>query len=173
MCHTLTDSDFTRDQMLGESHQPLLFRKGKRLKEEVKRRQPPPDTPVVDVSAIAILLDEYMAEFILLYDFTLFQLYFQSAFSPMFVSLVTAYHQVWTAAMVHWWHRGNFAPISTGRPELVAILLGSRNRHNLGWWNGAWQDCADNSVSVLTLQRGLGANLTFFQMHLRKEGNRV
>ncbi len=76
MCHTLTDSDFTRDQMLGESHQPLLFRKGKRLKEEVKRRQPPPDTPVVDVRVIAILLDEYMAEFILLYDFTRFQLYF-------------------------------------------------------------------------------------------------
>ncbi len=80
--------------MLGESHQPLLFRKGKRLKEEVKRRQPPPDTPVVDVRVVAILLDEYMAEFILLYDFTRFQLYFQLSFSPMFVSLVTAYHQV-------------------------------------------------------------------------------
>ncbi len=114
-----------------------------------------------------------MAEFILLYDFTLFQLYFQLSFSPMYVSLVTAYHQVWTAAVVHWWHRGNFASIPTGRPELVAILLGPRNRHNLGWWNGAWQDCADNSVPVLTLQRGLGTNLTFFQMHLREEGNRV
>uniref|UniRef100_A0A672T7M2 Chromodomain-helicase-DNA-binding protein 5-like n=1 Tax=Sinocyclocheilus grahami TaxID=75366 RepID=A0A672T7M2_SINGR len=37
-----------RDHVLGESHHPLLFRKGKRLKEEGKRREPPPDTPVVD-----------------------------------------------------------------------------------------------------------------------------
>uniref|UniRef100_A0A8C2Q1U3 Chromodomain helicase DNA binding protein 5 n=1 Tax=Cyprinus carpio TaxID=7962 RepID=A0A8C2Q1U3_CYPCA len=37
-----------RDQVLGESHHPLLFRKGKNLKEEGKRREPPPDTPVVD-----------------------------------------------------------------------------------------------------------------------------
>uniref|UniRef100_A0A671NWG3 Chromodomain-helicase-DNA-binding protein 5-like n=1 Tax=Sinocyclocheilus anshuiensis TaxID=1608454 RepID=A0A671NWG3_9TELE len=37
-----------RNMVLGESHHPLLFRKGKRLKEEVKRREPPPDTPVVD-----------------------------------------------------------------------------------------------------------------------------
>lgn len=74
-CHTLTDSDFTRDQVLGESHHPLLFRKGKRLKEEIKRREPPPDTPIVDVSAITNLLHEFMAEFILLYEFTLFQLF--------------------------------------------------------------------------------------------------
>uniref|UniRef100_A0A672MD41 Chromodomain helicase DNA binding protein 5 n=1 Tax=Sinocyclocheilus grahami TaxID=75366 RepID=A0A672MD41_SINGR len=38
----------TMNMVLGESHHPLLFRKGKRLKEEVKRREPPPDTPVVD-----------------------------------------------------------------------------------------------------------------------------
>uniref|UniRef100_A0A671TAT7 Chromodomain-helicase-DNA-binding protein 5-like n=1 Tax=Sinocyclocheilus anshuiensis TaxID=1608454 RepID=A0A671TAT7_9TELE len=37
-----------RDHVLGESHHPLLFRKGKRLKEGGKRREPPPDTPVVD-----------------------------------------------------------------------------------------------------------------------------
>uniref|UniRef100_A0A8C2JMJ9 Chromodomain helicase DNA binding protein 5 n=1 Tax=Cyprinus carpio TaxID=7962 RepID=A0A8C2JMJ9_CYPCA len=37
-----------RNQVLGESHHPLLFRKGKRLKEEIKRREPPPDTPIVD-----------------------------------------------------------------------------------------------------------------------------
>ncbi|XDV51511.1 hypothetical protein PO909_020374 [Leuciscus waleckii] len=37
-----------RNQVLGESYHPLLFRKGKRLKEEGKRREPPPDTPVVD-----------------------------------------------------------------------------------------------------------------------------
>lgn len=79
----------------------------------------------------------------------------------IYVSLVIAYHQVWTAAMVHWWHRRNSAPIPAGRPELVAILLGPRNRHNLGWWNGSWQDCADYSVPVLTLQRGLGSNWTF------------
>lgn len=36
--------------MLGEDHRPLVVRKGKRLKEEVKRREPPPETPVVDVS---------------------------------------------------------------------------------------------------------------------------
>jgi len=41
---------FSRNQVLGESYHPLLFRKGKRLKEEGKRREPPPDTPVVDVS---------------------------------------------------------------------------------------------------------------------------
>jgi len=82
------------------------------------------------------------------------------------MSLDTAHHQVWTADMVHRWHRGNFAPIPAGRPELVALLLGPRNRHNLGWWNGPWQDCADYSVPVLTLQRGLGATWTFFQMHL-------
>ncbi|KAA0707630.1 Chromodomain-helicase-DNA-binding protein 5 [Triplophysa tibetana] len=37
-----------REQVLGESQNPLLFRKGKRLKDEGKRREPPPDTPVVD-----------------------------------------------------------------------------------------------------------------------------
>ncbi|KAI5623007.1 chromodomain-helicase-DNA-binding protein 5 isoform X1 [Silurus asotus] len=37
-----------REQMLGEDHRPLVVRKGKRLKEEVKRREPPPETPVVD-----------------------------------------------------------------------------------------------------------------------------
>lgn len=39
-----------REQMLGEDHRPLVVRKGKRLKEEVKRREAPPETPVVDVS---------------------------------------------------------------------------------------------------------------------------
>ncbi|XP_058229930.1 chromodomain-helicase-DNA-binding protein 5 isoform X3 [Hemibagrus wyckioides] len=37
-----------REQMLGEDHRPLVVRKGKRLKEEVKRREAPPETPVVD-----------------------------------------------------------------------------------------------------------------------------
>lgn len=92
---------------------------------------------------------------------------------PIYMSLVTAHHQVWSAAMVHWWHRRNFAPIPAGRPELVALLLGPRNWHNLGWWNGPWQDCADYSIPVLTLQRGLGTTWTFFQMHLRVEGNRM
>lgn len=36
--------------MLGEDHRPLVVRKGKRLKEEVRRREPPPETAVVDVS---------------------------------------------------------------------------------------------------------------------------
>lgn len=39
-----------REQMLGEDHRPLVVRKGKSLKEEVKRRDAPPETPVVDVS---------------------------------------------------------------------------------------------------------------------------
>ncbi|XP_060766633.1 chromodomain-helicase-DNA-binding protein 5 isoform X3 [Neoarius graeffei] len=37
-----------REQMLGEDHRPLVVRKGKRLKEELKRREPPPETPIVD-----------------------------------------------------------------------------------------------------------------------------
>ncbi|XP_036415850.1 chromodomain-helicase-DNA-binding protein 5 [Colossoma macropomum] len=37
-----------REQMLGEDQRPLVVRKGKRLKEEVKRKEAPPETPVVD-----------------------------------------------------------------------------------------------------------------------------
>lgn len=51
--------------MLGESHPPLLCRKGKRLKDEGKRREPPPDTPVVDVSVI-LLFHEFTRIFICL-----------------------------------------------------------------------------------------------------------
>ncbi|KAI4892133.1 hypothetical protein NFI96_002195 [Prochilodus magdalenae] len=36
------------EQMLGEDHRPLVVRKGKRPKEEVKRKEGPPETPVVD-----------------------------------------------------------------------------------------------------------------------------
>uniref|UniRef100_A0A8B9HKF3 Chromodomain helicase DNA binding protein 5 n=1 Tax=Astyanax mexicanus TaxID=7994 RepID=A0A8B9HKF3_ASTMX len=37
-----------REQMLGEDLRPLVVRKGKRPKEEVKRKEAPPETPVVD-----------------------------------------------------------------------------------------------------------------------------
>ncbi|KAL6465084.1 hypothetical protein MHYP_G00274010 [Metynnis hypsauchen] len=37
-----------REQMLGEDQRPLVVRKGKRPKEEVKRKDAPPETPVVD-----------------------------------------------------------------------------------------------------------------------------
>ncbi|XP_072522580.1 chromodomain-helicase-DNA-binding protein 5 isoform X2 [Salminus brasiliensis] len=37
-----------REQMLGEDHRPLVVRKGKRPKEDVKRKEAPPETPVVD-----------------------------------------------------------------------------------------------------------------------------
>ncbi|XP_037388156.1 chromodomain-helicase-DNA-binding protein 5 isoform X3 [Pygocentrus nattereri] len=37
-----------REQMLGEDQRPLVVRKGKRPKEEVKRKEAPPETPVVD-----------------------------------------------------------------------------------------------------------------------------
>ncbi|XP_030632504.1 chromodomain-helicase-DNA-binding protein 5 [Chanos chanos] len=36
-----------REQVLGEDHRPLVVRKGKKTKEEQKR-EPPPETPVVD-----------------------------------------------------------------------------------------------------------------------------
>ncbi|KAK1800132.1 hypothetical protein P4O66_006154, partial [Electrophorus voltai] len=38
-----------REQTLGEDHRPLVVRKSKRPKEEVKRREAPLETPVVDV----------------------------------------------------------------------------------------------------------------------------
>ncbi|XP_066526548.1 chromodomain-helicase-DNA-binding protein 5 isoform X3 [Hoplias malabaricus] len=37
-----------REQMLGEDHRPLVVRKGKRPKEDMKRKEAPPETPVVD-----------------------------------------------------------------------------------------------------------------------------
>uniref|UniRef100_A0A671TAV0 Chromodomain-helicase-DNA-binding protein 5-like n=1 Tax=Sinocyclocheilus anshuiensis TaxID=1608454 RepID=A0A671TAV0_9TELE len=44
----LPDYDSFKQAYWDHSHHPLLFRKGKRLKEGGKRREPPPDTPVVD-----------------------------------------------------------------------------------------------------------------------------
>uniref|UniRef100_A0A672T8R3 Chromodomain-helicase-DNA-binding protein 5-like n=1 Tax=Sinocyclocheilus grahami TaxID=75366 RepID=A0A672T8R3_SINGR len=44
----IPDYDSFKQAYWDHSHHPLLFRKGKRLKEEGKRREPPPDTPVVD-----------------------------------------------------------------------------------------------------------------------------
>ncbi|TSW21769.1 Chromodomain-helicase-DNA-binding protein 5 [Bagarius yarrelli] len=41
-----------REQMLGEDHRPLVVRKGKRLKEELKRREAPPETPIVDLEGL-------------------------------------------------------------------------------------------------------------------------
>ncbi|XP_066526546.1 chromodomain-helicase-DNA-binding protein 5 isoform X2 [Hoplias malabaricus] len=35
-----------REQMLGEDHRPLVVRKGKRPKEDMKRKEAPPETPV-------------------------------------------------------------------------------------------------------------------------------
>ncbi|XP_076863834.1 chromodomain-helicase-DNA-binding protein 5 isoform X2 [Brachyhypopomus gauderio] len=37
-----------REQMLGEDHRPLVVRKSKRPKEDLKRRDAPPENPVVD-----------------------------------------------------------------------------------------------------------------------------
>lgn len=64
------DCDFIREQVLGESHHPLLFRKGKRLKDEGKRREPPPDTPVVDVSVILMFYELWrsISSFVVIYN---------------------------------------------------------------------------------------------------------
>ena len=66
----------------------------------------------------------------------------------------TAKREVSQAAWVHHGLRRETPWLSDGRTELAAVLMGARNQHNFGRWDGSRKNHSDRSFLVLSCEGG-------------------